>query len=108
MGVNEDWLPYGRGYALWGRKLDIVLFGMVGLIAALAFSAWTCGRSYFLKGKIRGLEEAVRELQAGMASQLGAQLAPDVQKALTNFSNCLGRYSGRRAHGTDPIHAHLW
>jgi len=91
-----------------GRELDIVLISMVGLIAALAFSAWSCGRSYFLKGKIRGLEEAVRELQAGMTSQLGPQPPPDVQKALTNFRNCLDRYSGLRVHGTDPIHAHLW
>lgn len=88
--------------------MDIVLSGIVGLIGALAFSVWSCGRSYFAKGKIQGLEQAVRELQAGMASQLGTPLAPDVQNALTNFSNCLGRYSGQRVHGTDPIHARLW
>ncbi|WP_156180540.1 hypothetical protein [Bradyrhizobium sp. LTSPM299] len=88
--------------------MDIVLFGMLGLLAAFAFSAWSCGRSYFLKGRIRGLEEAVRELQVGMASHLGTPLAPDAQKALTDYRICLDRYSGRRVHGTDPIHAHLW
>jgi hypothetical protein len=88
--------------------VDIVLFGMIGLMGALAYSVWSCGRSYFEKGKIRGIEEAVRELRAGMATQLGPQPTPDVQKTLTNFRNCLDRYSGQRVHGTDPIHAYLW
>jgi hypothetical protein len=54
------------------------------------------------------MEEAVRELQVGMASHLGAELAPDIQKALANLRNRLDRYPPRRVKGTDPIHADLW
>jgi hypothetical protein len=88
--------------------VDVVLFILIGLFLILAFAAWSCGRSYFLKGRIRGVEEAVRELRVGMASHLGAELAPDVQKALANLRNRLDRYPQRRRKGTDPIHAELW
>jgi hypothetical protein len=88
--------------------MDIVSSVMVVLFGAFALSAWSCARSYFDRGKIRGIEEAVRELQVGMSAELGTELAPDVQKALANLHTCLVRRPGRRVHGTDPIHSHLW
>lgn len=88
--------------------MDIVLVVLAGLLGTLAFSVWSCGRFYYEKGKIKGVQEAVRELQVGMTRQLGTKLAPDVQKASTDLRNCLDRYSGQRVHGTNPIHAHLW
>jgi hypothetical protein len=88
--------------------VDIVLIVLVGLFGVLAFSAWSCGRSYLQKGRIRGIEEAVRELQVGMAQQLGAEQAPDVQKALKSLRICLDRHSGWNTYGTNPIHADLW
>jgi hypothetical protein len=78
------------------------------MFLALFFLAWSSGRSYYQKGRIRGVEEAVRELQVGMTSHLGTEQAPDVQKALANLRKCLDRHASRRAKGTDPIHADLW
>jgi hypothetical protein len=54
------------------------------------------------------VEEAVRELKAGMVSQLGRGIGQDVQKALTNLERSLHGSPRRRAVGTDPIHASLW
>jgi hypothetical protein len=88
--------------------VDIVLFILAGLLLALVYSAGSFSRSYFQKGRIRGVEEAVRELQAGMASQLGTEMAPGLQKALASLRSCLDHHPPRRAKGTDPIHAELW
>jgi hypothetical protein len=88
--------------------VDIVLPVLLGLFAACVFAAWSCGYSYFEKGRIRGIEEAVRELQTGMASQLGTEPAPDIQKAMTNLRNSLVRHSERRVADTKLIHADLW
>ena len=86
--------------------MDIVLFVLLGLFGALVFFAWSCGRSYFEKGMIRGIEEAVRELRVGMAPQLGEEPPPDVQKALATLHNSLAcSYGGR---GKNSIHPHLW
>ena len=43
-----------------------------------------------------------------MASHLGTELAPDVEKALADLRNRLDRYPRLRVKGTDPIHADLW
>ena len=54
------------------------------------------------------MEEAVRELKAGMVSQLGSGVGQDVQKALVNLQHCLDGNSRRKTVRTDPIHACLW
>jgi len=86
--------------------MDIVLFVLLGLFGALTFFAWSCGRSYFEKGKIRGIEEAVRELRVGMTPQLGQEPPPDVQKALVTLNNSLACSYGERRKNS--IHPHLW
>ena len=103
MGTLQEGVVHYRGC-----DVDIVLFILGGLFLTLVFSAWSSSRSYFQKGRIRGIEEAVRELQIGMASHLETELAPDAQKALANLRNCLDRHPPRRVKGTDPIHADLW
>ena len=82
--------------------MDIVLTVFAGLIGAMAFSAWSCGRSYYEKGKVRGTKDAVRELQAGMTSQLGAELAPEVVKALADLHASLDKHVGPRGRGKRP------
>jgi hypothetical protein len=88
--------------------VDIVLFILVGLFLSLAFSAWSAARSYLQKGRVRGIEETIRELQVGMATHLGTELAPDVAKALADLRKGLNRYPPRRVKGADPIHADIW
>lgn len=88
--------------------MDIVLSILVGLFLTLLFSVWSASRSYFQKGRIRGVEEAIRELQVGMASHIGTDPAPEVRNALANLRNRLDRRPPRHVKGTDPIHADLW
>jgi hypothetical protein len=88
--------------------VDIVLLVLAGLFLALIYSAWSSSRSYFQNGRIKGVEEAVRELQIGMASHLGPESGPEIQKAMANLRNCLERHPRRPAKHTDPIHADLW
>lgn len=85
-----------------------VLIVLAGLVGVFAFSAWSCGRSYYEKGKVRGIRDAVRELQVGMKPQLGAEVAPDLIKALTGLDKCLERHAGRRDRRNDLVHAPLW
>jgi hypothetical protein len=88
--------------------VEIYLFVIAGLILVLGFCAFSCGRSYFEKGRVRGIEEAVRELQIGMASHLATPASPDIEKALADLSNGLNCQHRRIVDGTDPLHAVLW
>ena len=88
--------------------MDIVLYGMLTLLGASFYFAWSCGRSYQARGRIRGIEEAVRELQVGMASHLASTPGADIQNALKNLSRMLAQSSEPRRRETDPIPSLLW
>lgn len=84
---------------------------LVGLFAVLIWAVWACARSYIEVGRKRGIEQAVRELQKGIASHVeleGGKLPRDVQVALDRLQALLKDYPKRRSSGTDPLHAHLW
>jgi hypothetical protein len=57
---------------------------------------------------MRGIEEAVRELQVGMASHLVTFATPDIEKASASLRKRLDRQHQRIVDGTDPLHAVLW
>lgn len=88
--------------------MDIVLCIFVGLFLTLVYSTWSMSRSYFQNGKMKGVEEAVRELQVGMALHLEAKPTPELQRALANLDKRLGHARPPRGKGVDPIHADLW
>jgi hypothetical protein len=71
-------------------SMDLVVWVLAGLLLALIWTAWSCGRSYFKRGRFRGIDEAVRELQAGIETQLlGQTISDDVRKALDGLRACL-------------------
>jgi hypothetical protein len=45
-----------------------ILFVLGGLVGAFGFAAFSCARSYFEKGRLRGMEEAIGELTKGIKS----------------------------------------
>jgi hypothetical protein len=88
--------------------LDI-LFVLGGLLAAFVVAGFSCARSYFEKGRLRGMEEATREMTRGIAShyELEDQVAPErLATALKAFKAVSGK--PWKKGSTDPYHAQLW
>ena len=86
-----------------------ILLVLGGLLVAFVVAGFSCARSYFEKGRLRGMEEATREMTRGIAShyELGGQLAPErVAVALEAFKAVSGKH--RKKGSTDPHHAQLW
>jgi hypothetical protein len=88
--------------------MDIVLISMIGLFAVFALASLSCARSYYERGKLTGMREAVRELQVGMSRQLGNEISPEIHQALKSFHQCLDRHPTRKASDLKPIHSQLW
>ncbi|MGJ4998213.1 hypothetical protein ACQR0Z_27575 [Bradyrhizobium sp. HKCCYLS3077] len=88
--------------------MDIVLYGMLGLLVASFYFAWSCGRSYFARGRNNGIEDAVRELIVGMAPHLAKNPGPDIQAALKNLNSNLAQFSDPRQKRSDPTPSLLW
>jgi hypothetical protein len=88
-----------------------ILFILGGLQLALIVAGWSCARSYFEQGRLRGMEEATREIIRGLSShyELEGQTVPDrVAKAAKGVKDA---FEKRRATGkawTDPYYAQLW
>jgi hypothetical protein len=85
----------------------VLLSGLLGLFVLAGFS---CARSYFEKGRLRGMEEAVRELAHGMKFHFEDKGAPpeQVTAAFANvkeIADC-GWEPGKRL--TERYHAQLW
>ena len=58
--------------------MDILLI-LGGLLMAFVVASWSCANSYFEKGRLRGMEEATREIVRGSSShyELEGQTFPE-------------------------------
>ena len=86
-----------------------ILLVLGGLLVAFVVAGFSCARSYFEKGRLRGMEEAAREMTRGIGShyELQGQVAPErVAKALKALKALSGK--PRKKGSTDPYHAQLW
>ena len=92
-----------------GGAVDILLTLGV-LLVAFVVAGWSCARSYFEKGRLRGMEEATREIVRGVRShyELEAQIPECVEKALKQAKAVAGRGPKTSRGSTDPYHAQLW
>jgi hypothetical protein len=92
--------------AEWAVDILVVLGGLLVAFVAAGFSS---AKSYFERGRLRGMEEATREIVRGMTShyELEGQTIPErVAKALNGVKAVSAkRWNG---NGTDPYHAQLW
>jgi hypothetical protein len=96
---------------MWGRAVDILL--VLGSLAVILMGvSWSCARSYFETGRLRGMEEATREFGRGVSSHYeleGGAVPAAVEKAIASVKAVSQRR--RRLTGTkttDPYHAQLW
>jgi hypothetical protein len=91
--------------------MDFFVWVFIGLFLGLTWSTWSMSRSFFEKGRIRGIRECVREIRRGAVVQLdcdGQKLPEDFQKAIVSLEALLDRAPLRTRSETDPIHAQLW
>lgn len=90
--------------------MDILLI-LGGLLVAFVAAGFSCAKSYFEKGRLRGMEEATREIVRGVSShyELEGQTVPErVAKALKAVKAVSGRRYKTGKGSTDPYHAQLW
>ena len=95
----------------WGAGLVDILLILIGLLISLVVASWSCAKSYFEKGRIRGMEEATREIVRGVGShyELEGQAVPEkIAKALKLAQAISGTRQKPVRGSTDPYHAQLW
>jgi hypothetical protein len=88
--------------------LDILLV-IGGLLAAFVGAGFSCARSYLEKGRLRGMEEATREMTRGLASHYEREdqvASKRLAAALKAFKDVSGKPWKKAS--TDPYHAQLW
>jgi hypothetical protein len=77
----------------------------------LVYSAFSAAKSYFEKGRARGMEEAISELGRGVGShyQRDGQTEPErVALAMKAIKAVASKAKRRGSGATDPYHAQLW
>jgi hypothetical protein len=85
----------------------LVLGGLVAIFSAMALSS---ARSYFERGRRRGMEEAMREMMRGISSHCGLEggaVPAGVDKAVNDF-NALSDRALSASKSTEAYHAELW
>jgi hypothetical protein len=90
--------------------VDILLL-LGALQAVLVYSAFSAAKSYFEKGRARGMEEAISELGRGVGShyQRDGQTEPErVALAMKAIKAVASKAKRRGSGATDPYHAQLW
>jgi hypothetical protein len=90
--------------------VDILLI-LGGLFMALVVASGSCAKSYFEKGRLRGMEDATREIVRGLSShyELAGQPNPErVAKAVEGIKAVSRRRWKKSKGATDPRHAQLW
>jgi hypothetical protein len=98
------------GVKLGAGVVDILLT-LIGMLIAFVIASWSCAKSYFEKGRVRGMEEATREIMRGVRShyELDSQAVPEpVAKALELAKAVAEKGRKTVAGTTDPYHAQLW
>jgi hypothetical protein len=90
--------------------VDILLL-LGALQAVLVYSAFSAAKSYFEKGRVRGMEEAISELGRGVGShyQRDGQTEPErVALAMKAVKAVTPKAKRRGSGATDPYHVQLW
>jgi hypothetical protein len=87
-----------------------ILLTVGGLLVALVLACWSCARSYFDRGRHRGMEEATREIVRGISLhyELEGRVVPEgVAKAMKAINGVSGKRFKVAAGSTDPHHVQL-
>jgi hypothetical protein len=88
----------------------VVLLVVAGLVLLLAFSCWSSARSYFDRGRLKGMDEAVRKIIRGISRhyELVDRKTPDgVSGAIKNVQSVFERHGYLEAKELDRYHLQL-
>jgi len=88
-----------------------MLWVLGGLLTALVVACWHCARSYFDRGRLRGMEEATREIVRGIGShyELEGQNVPERVATAMKAAKAVSSKCSKLKNGeTDPFQAQLW
>jgi hypothetical protein len=86
----------------------LLIFG--GLLVALVFTCWSCARSYFDRGRRKGMEEATREIIRGISAHYeleGRGIPEGVAKAMKAIEAAYGKRFLAAPKSTDRDHLQL-
>jgi hypothetical protein len=90
--------------------VDILIL-LSSLLAALIWVGWSCARSYFNRGRLRGAEDATREILRGLGAHCefeGGNIPDTVAKALKLIAAASDkRYDSVKAFN-EAYHPQLW
>jgi type II secretory pathway pseudopilin PulG len=64
---------HGLIRGIGGSVVELTLVILLSLLSLLAAAMWSCARSYFDRGRRRGLADAAREIIHGAQAQLGSR-----------------------------------
>jgi hypothetical protein len=90
--------------------MDIVLWVVAGLFLGLVWSSWSMSRSFFAKGRTRGIQDCIREMRRGTAIILEcdeANLPQDIRNLASALETLLARAPVNAKSGTDTINVQL-
>jgi hypothetical protein len=98
-----------RIWAKWGLAVDILLV-LGGLLTIFFVAIFSCARSYFERGRLRGMEEAVRELGWGIKSHCEDKgTAPERVAAAYEKVKAIAHDGGKPGKRLiQRYHAELW
>jgi hypothetical protein len=86
-----------------------ILFALGALNIMLLLAGWSCAKSYYEKGRLRGMEEAARETIRGISSHYeldGHGVPESVIKAVAGVKTLSAKNLVRAA--ADPYEARFW
>ncbi|QDL97988.1 hypothetical protein FLL57_11990 [Rhodopseudomonas palustris] len=88
----------------------IVLLIVVGLLIALFWACWSSARSYYQHGRIRGMDEAVRQIVRGIGRhyEIAARASPEgVSKAIAEIKAMFNRRPHLKPKDVERYHLQL-
>lgn len=88
-----------------------ILWALGGLNAVLLYVSFSFARTFYVKGRQRGMEDATRELSRGISSHCELEGKDVPERVAIALKRLKGAYSKPWKSGagvTDPYHAQLW
>ncbi len=90
--------------------MDVVLWVFMGLLLGLVWTTWSMSRSFFEKGRARGIRDCIREMRRGTAIILECNdqnFPEDITKLMSALEALLDRPLPKAKSAADSINIQL-
>ncbi len=90
--------------------MDVVLWVFMGLLLGLVWTTWSMSRSFFEKGRARGIRDCIREMRRGTAIILECNdqnFPEDITKLMSALEALLDRCPPKAKSAADSINIQL-